>query len=315
MQNTNEEVMRAVWQRINKPSAATLRKIVPMSGAIMANLQAQRDRLLTSRYMALLAAILSMIVALVPMAQGALYETPGQFETGVPTKVSGIGAGTTLMLWEGRKVAHMGAFTKGQCVIETFWFVDGHRMTTAEVARFLAPYTAQGLRAGKVSKNSDGDVVPMLNRNGTVVNVLVYEYDEEKLHVMPLALYHEIYDNAQGSSTAQAPTAPPPQAAPGSTPNDCLPVATEMMARLKGKATWARIAGFRFTKNGKDVGGHAVVFFQPAEDANVYMYDKVLGSVDLHTQSHELPAIIAALNVQLRQADLDTAGAAEWIGD
>ena len=54
--------------------------------------------------------------------------------------------------------------------------------------------------------------------------------------------------------------------------NDCLLVATEAYARLQKSAYWAKIAGFTWFENAKDVGGHAVVFYQPTADSNIWMY-------------------------------------------
>ena len=70
-------------------------------------------------------------------------------------------------------------------------------------------------------------------------------------------------------------------------PQDCLLVATEAYARLKNTAYWVKIAKFVITKDGKVVGGHAALFFQPTQNSNVFMYDRDEGSSDLHTQSHD----------------------------
>jgi hypothetical protein len=100
---------------------------------------------------------------------------------------------------------------------------------------------------------------------------------------------------------------PPPPSSPSVVPTpdqkDCLLVATEAFARLKTTASWARIAGFIWTENTKEIGGHAVVFFQPTTDTNVFMYDKT-GSYDLHTKSHDLSEIAAALNQLLRVSEI-----------
>jgi hypothetical protein len=93
------------------------------------------------------------------------------------------------------------------------------------------------------------------------------------------------------------PLAPKP-AVPTATPadqNDCLPFALEALKRLKKSSHWAEIAGFTWIENGKRIGGHAVVFYQPTEKTNVFMYDRS-GSFDLQTRSHDLGEIIDALN-------------------
>ena len=81
---------------------------------------------------------------------------------------------------------------------------------------------------------------------------------------------------------------------------DCLIVATEAFARLEKSAYWAQIAGFTWFENNKKLGGHAVVFYQPTQNMNVWMYDRG-GSLDLQTRSHDLNEIITALNRQTRK--------------
>jgi hypothetical protein len=111
--------------------------------------------------------------------------------------------------------------------------------------------------------------------------------------------------SAIAASTAPTP-APPPAATPSSpavvpTPDqkDCLLVATEAYARLQKTAYWAKIAGFTWLENTKAIGGHAVVFYQPTQDTNVFMYDKS-GSYEIHTRSHDLREITDTLNQSLR---------------
>jgi len=77
--------------------------------------------------------------------------------------------------------------------------------------------------------------------------------------------------------------------------NDCLLVATEAYARMQKTAYWAKIAGFTWIKDGKVIGKHAVLFYQPTESSNVFMYDKD-GSLPIATQSHDLNEIINSLN-------------------
>ena len=72
-------------------------------------------------------------------------------------------------------------------------------------------------------------------------------------------------------------------------------MATETFARLEKSAYWAQIAGFTWFENNTKLGGHAVVFYQPTQNSNVWMYDRS-GSLDLQTKSHDLFEIIAALN-------------------
>ena len=72
---------------------------------------------------------------------------------------------------------------------------------------------------------------------------------------------------------------------------DCLIVATETYARLKNTATFVKIVGLRVVmKTGTKPSNHAVVFYQPAADANVFLFDRS-GSYDLLTRSHDLPEL------------------------
>ena len=82
---------------------------------------------------------------------------------------------------------------------------------------------------------------------------------------------------------------------PSKDENDCLLVATEAYARMQKTAHWAKIAGFTWIKDGKVIGKHAVLFYQPTESSNVFMYDKD-GSLPIATQSHDLNEIINSLN-------------------
>jgi hypothetical protein len=82
---------------------------------------------------------------------------------------------------------------------------------------------------------------------------------------------------------------------PSKDENDCLLVATEAYARMQKAAYWAKIAGFTWIKDGKVIGKHAVLFYQPTESSNIFMYDKD-GSLPIATQSHDLNEIINSLN-------------------
>ena len=64
---------------------------------------------------------------------------------------------------------------------------------------------------------------------------------------------------------------------------------------MQKTAYWAKIAGFTWIKDGKVIGKHAVLFYQPTESSNVFMYDKD-GSLPIATQSHDLNEIINSLN-------------------
>lgn len=107
-----------------------------------------------------------------------------------------------------------------------------------------------------------------------------------------------------------------PAAKPAASPedNDCLIVATQMHARLRGSAHWSRIAAFGVI-DGQEKYGHAAVFYQPTSDSNVFMFDKNWGSLDLHTQSHDLNELIIAVNQSKTIQKLNIrAQMPRWIG-
>jgi len=60
------------------------------------------------------------------------------------------------------------------------------------------------------------------------------------------------------------------------------------------------MSAFTWSEKGRVIGGHAVVFYQPTENSNVFMYDAG-GSYDLFTQSHDLDEIVTALNQSLQK--------------
>jgi uncharacterized protein YraI len=97
-------------------------------------------------------------------------------------------------------------------------------------------------------------------------------------------------------SPTPLPTPQPVVSTSSSELNDCLIVATEMYARLKSSASWARICVFRLYANGEYKSSHAVVLYQPTQASNVFLYDKTLSSIDTNTQSHDLIEIISSIN-------------------
>jgi hypothetical protein len=107
--------------------------------------------------------------------------------------------------------------------------------------------------------------------------------------------------NAMFTSGPETTPSPTPRIEPRArSPKDCLIVATEAFARLSKTAAWARIAGLVLSNNGKVVAGHAVVIYQPTSNSNVFIYDDD-GSLDCHTQSHELTEIIDSYNSTLQR--------------
>jgi hypothetical protein len=123
--------------------------------------------------------------------------------------------------------------------------------------------------------------------------------NEAGLHRLRTAQEDSAIDRFLDSPLPAATQASPVASKPTPTNrNDCLVVATEAYARLQKSAYWAKIAGFTWFENANEVGGHAVVFYQPTANSNIWMYDKS-GSYEIHTESHELDEIIGALNASL----------------
>ena len=131
-------------------------------------------------------------------------------------------------------------------------------------------------------------VMPLLNVKGQPFAFALYHYTAKTLSVLTPALFSQVKHDAQ-----------PQQPWPGQKldrqqkqlePQDRLIVAVEVYARLRGIAAWAKIAGFNWSEDGKIIGMHAVVFFQPTNASNLWMYDRG-GSVELTTRSHELSDI------------------------
>jgi hypothetical protein len=262
--------------------------------------------------------------ALASSAFGAIGETPEQFETGKPIEVTKYKQGTVLMKWAGPKVVHMGLFdpvSEGQkCVMETFWFRDGHALSTAEIAKFLAPYvhlvsTHETLNDGTNTytfwRADDGIVfsVVMYNMNDHLLSVMTMQVWKQAYEAKALAAIAAYNKRDEGLKPAQGEQN---EAAVESGQRDCLIVATEAHARLSKTAYWARIAGFRINKNSDVVGSHAVVFFQPTASSNVFMYDKT-GSLDLGTQSHDSTELTAAVN-RLLSRDYGVEDT-KWVGN
>jgi hypothetical protein len=243
-------------------------------------------------------------LALASSAFGAIGETPEQFETGKPVNVHKYQQGTVSMTWAGPRVVHMGLFgpvSEGQrCVMEKFWFRDGHALSTAEIGKFLAPYLHL---VSTYETLNDGTTTYTFWKadDGTVFTVVMYDMDKHTLSVMTTLVWEQVYKAdalakvAEYNKREEQSAASAPAPAVESEQQDCLIIATEALARLSKSAYWARIAGFRINKNSDVVGSHAVVFFQPTASSNVFMYDKT-GSLDLGTQSHDSTELTAAVN-------------------
>jgi hypothetical protein len=75
-----------------------------------------------------------------------------------------------------------------------------------------------------------------------------------------------------------------------------MPVATAEYARVKPPIShWASIASVTVFKNGIELGGHAILFYQPEPGGDVFAYD-TSGTAHLQTQSHDLGALVQEYN-------------------
>ena len=116
------------------------------------------------------------------------------------------------------------------------------------------------------------------------------------LSILDMNRLTEIEENNPGTVTST----PAPRPAPSRSPNDCMIIATEAYNRLKPPVShWANIAQLNVIENGKDVGGHAVLFYQPEAGGNVFMYDAG-GTAVMFTQSHDLSTLIESANERFR---------------
>jgi hypothetical protein len=186
--------------------------------------------------------------------------------------------------------------------IAFYWFAD-HAVTNREIGIIMRMFrtrwhavqpTATDTRFAKWESESG---LAML-----VENNYLSIFDLSRISEVPKG---DVSEQQQGAENA--PATPEDK-------NDCLIVATEAYARLKKTSSWARIVAFRLSKNGKSIGGHAVVVYQPTSSSNVFMYDQTLGSIDLRTQSHELAVIMPIVNRVSRDFNGYSSDNARWIG-
>jgi hypothetical protein len=273
----------------------------------------------------LIIATLLIALAAVTKCKGELYETPAQFETGKPSQIKQLSHGVTWWVWTGKRVRHEGYFDPdsfgNKCVMEVFSFRDRHPITMPEIVKFIGPYLDRGMTVGTVSTDDAADYVYLIDRDGNKAAVMMYQYGDKSLSVMTNQVWTQVFERNQNKAKLRVKqsrnTAPQVQTKepPTGTFNDCLIVATEMYARLKTTAVWARVAQFKlYDTDGKPIRGHAAVFYQPTEGSTVFVYDKRMGSLDLHTTSHEIDEILIALNLALMKDGYPKAEQGEWVG-
>jgi len=228
---------------------------------------------------------------------GMLGETQKQFEPGRPVNTRRIqvnGMTGVYARWHGNRVNHEGWFYKGRAVAETFWFNNRHLMTSNELGQLLRPYSENGrakwgeLIGGADKNGSKLTWFPMFSTNGEYT-VAMYNYNFNCLAIFTNQAW-SIYNQKWGVVVTNKQVRPPsnpttprsPQTRPSEDKNDCLIIATDAYARVKSSTYWARIAGFN-----TQMGGHAVLLFQPTEGSAVWLYDAA-GSRNLEVRSHDL---------------------------
>jgi hypothetical protein len=187
--------------------------------------------------------------------------------------------------------------------IAFYWFAD-HNVTNREIGIVMRIFKTRWYAVPATDPQwtkwqSDSGLAMLVDRN--------------YLCILDLARLDEI----PGSGGNNTESTPPPRRIvprdPSDMPNDCLLLATQAYARLKPPTSyWAKIAGLRINKNGAFLGGHAVLFYQPTEKSNVWVYDNE-GSFDLGIKSHDLTVIASAYNRLL--SDSFSASGLRWIED
>jgi hypothetical protein len=242
------------------------------------------------------------------VAVAALGETPTQFEPRQPDQVSHEDDGVT-MYWYGKKVIHSGHFIQGRASVENFWFADGHKMTDAEMAKFLQPYRT--LKFSKWTIVADGLAMCELSQNGTVLAMAWYILEKQTLSLMNMSSYDRMMSLAQHETAEQQKTlpsvavekrpAPRPQTASKSSDRmlnkDCAIVATENLHRLAANAAWSATLSFDVYEDGKFVSGHAVAVWKIATDSKVWAVDQN-GTLQIETTSTDVKDILMALGAK-----------------
>jgi hypothetical protein len=273
---SNGEVMLSRWWRTASAKAAFRRVKLE---------RAKRLRELRKRNLAKKAKLaLVILLGLVSFnVSAALHETPEQFETGKPTKVTQLDDGVE-MEWVGRTVSHSGIFVNGVCVSESFRFADRHVPFPKEIVKLLEPYGKAGMTMSdhlikgprvfwKILNAGEPFALLSLNNETGTLSVTQWKYAQPKQKV----------------ETTSAPA------------QDCVIAAQENATRLRATGAWAEVYGFMFTKDGTQ-HGHAMVVFQLHPGGTVFAMDNQNGSFDLEITSTEEDVIRAGLIAKLYKA-------------
>ena len=235
--------------------------------------------------------ILFASLALATSAMAKIGETYGQVHTEARQDRDTVAM--RVVNWQGR-TALLVQYRNGDIIrhvfgtnnreIAFYWWAD-HRITDREIGIVM--------RILRTRWHATQSIGPRWSNWLSDVGRLAMGVDGSNyLCILDLNRLNEIPGGDDSQQQRAAADAPPPSSLSKS---DCLIVATEAYARLSKTAHWSRVSAFMWVEDGKPVGKHAVVFYQPSADSNIFMYDRN-GSQDLRTQSHDLTAIISALN-------------------
>jgi hypothetical protein len=229
-------------------------------------------------------------------ASAKIWETPEQVIARSQRNAWGDIIGIRTDRWQGKPMVYV-HYRNGAVVTHVFgrsgreiamYTVTPERFSPKDIVDIQNLYPTSwrgtGVKDGTYSWESRNGLGMIAQRHVTFDFVAICDIKAEQ----EVAVYGAYLEQQLATPTAVAPEVSEDK-------KDCLIVATEMQARLRGTAQWSRIAAFSWTDGAKRYG-HAAVFYQPTADSNVFFYDKGLGSVDLGTQSHELPELLSALN-------------------
>jgi hypothetical protein len=210
-------------------------------------------------------------------------ETPEQFEHGKPTHVKPLNdVGVIMMIWEGKTVAHIGAFENGKASMESFVYRDTHKMNGTEISKFLQPYA--------IYRHTDWDnsveglsFAAILDKQGKAMFMAVYESSGNILSVWRPDRFMEAFPEIKSKQSDDR--------------KDCLIVASELNDRMKKTSTWWNqiIIYDVFVDGIKERQGHAVAGWKYSPDGHVYIGD-ITGSAELETSSEDIDVIMATLS-------------------
>jgi hypothetical protein len=201
---------------------------------------------------------------------------------------------------DGSIIRHLFGFNKREIA---FYLFSAKRLTGTDITKIQRQFHIKWYTDNK----PDDGLYFWLSENSKLAMTAKRMEKFDYLCIFDLTKATEIPGN-RSDTVAEPSVLPTP-----SSGQDCLIIATDALSRLKDHAYWARIAGFQVFKKSEKVGGHAVVFFQPTETSNIYMYDKS-GSLELPTSSHDLEVVIWALNEVVSKLNYNIEDS-KWIGE